>query len=112
MPTSERLFLCKVCFSALILVGVGFLAMGLLVRPNRPHFQLDAVLTPEELANDEERQATPTLLKKLARGNNNWIFWTVSGALVTAVSTFGQWMLFGIEKSNGSGADVNRDIAD
>ena len=39
-----------VCFLILLLVGIGFMSIGLLIEPNGHHLQLDVVLTEEELA--------------------------------------------------------------
>src|SRR5579883_173765 len=77
----------QTCFIVLIAVGLGFLFVGLLVKPIMPYIQLDRVLTPEELLDPNKRDATVALLKKAA--GNEWLFWTASGLVVTVTSGIG-----------------------
>jgi amino acid transporter len=85
----SREHICQICFGVLLLVGVGFLFVGLAVVPLLPHFQLDAVLSPGELANPDKRDATLSLLKKAA--GNQWLFWAAGGLVVTCTSAIGLW---------------------
>jgi hypothetical protein len=80
---------CLVCFTILFLTGGLFLLIGLIVVPARPHFQLDVVLTQEELADKTTRDATLSLLKRLNESSNEWRLWTLGGLLVTLTSAIG-----------------------
>lgn len=78
---------CRACFIVLLAAGLCFLFIGLLIEPFRPVFQLDAVLTPEELLDPRKRDATAALLRKAA--GNEWLFWTAGGLIVTVTSILG-----------------------
>jgi hypothetical protein len=75
------------CFTSLLVVGVGFTLVGLLVIPILPAFQLDAVLSEAELRDDKVREATMALLRRAV--GNGWILWTVAGLLVVMLSATG-----------------------
>ena len=77
-----------VCLSALLFIGLVISLTGLFVFPSLPYFQLDVVLSPDELADDATREATLALLKRASNGNQ-WALWTVAGLLVVAFSTLG-----------------------
>ncbi len=76
------------CLFALLFIGVVLSLIGLLVIPSLPYVQLDAVLSPDELADDAKREATLAMLKRL-NNNNQWAIWTVAGLLVVAFSAVG-----------------------
>lgn len=57
------------------------LAADVLV-PSLPHFQLDAVLTPQQLADVRTRDTTLALLKRAS--GNTWLLWFVAGLVVTS----------------------------
>ena len=77
-----------ICLFALLFIGVNISLTGLFVFPSLPYFQLDVVLSPEELADDATREATLALLKHPSNGNQ-WALWTVAGLLVVAFSALG-----------------------
>ena len=79
---------CTVCFGAVIVVGVGFVCSGLFVILTLPHFQLDVVLSPSELADPQIRDATLALLKKAYKGNE-WLMWTTAGAILSVIGCVG-----------------------
>ncbi len=83
--------ICQICLSVLLTLRVGLLFFGSLIVPILPHFQLDAVLTPEELADTRTRDAVLALLRK-ANGNQ-WLFWTGAGAVATCASLVGLWTI-------------------
>jgi hypothetical protein len=55
--------------------------------PALPHFQLDAVLTPQQLADVQTRDTTLALLKKAS--GNTWLLWFVAGLVVTTCAAIG-----------------------
>jgi hypothetical protein len=75
------------CFAVLLAVGVGLMLVGLVVVPLSPHFQLDAVLTPAELADEVKREATLGVLKRAS--GNQWLLWTGAGGVVVFFSAVG-----------------------
>ncbi len=85
--TTSRERTCRACLGVLLATGVFFLVVGLLVVPVLPHIQLDAVLSPGELADPAKRAATITLLQKAS--GNQWLLWTAGGLAVTVVSAVG-----------------------
>ena len=58
MASANRSALTRSCFTALLVVGIGFLLIGMFVVPYLPYFQLDAVLNKVELADEEKKLAT------------------------------------------------------
>jgi hypothetical protein len=86
---------CRICFGVLLAVGIGFLFVGLVVVPLLPHLQLDAVLTPWELADRQKRDATLVMLKRAA--GNQWLFWAAGGLVVTVTSVVGLRAALGSE---------------
>jgi hypothetical protein len=83
--------ICRICFGVLLALGLGLLAAGLAVVPILPHFQLDAVLTREELTDAPKRAAMLALLKN-ANGNL-WLFWAGAGLVAICASALGLWAL-------------------
>ncbi len=79
----------RFCFKALLVVGLVLLLFGLFVVPVSPQFQLDAVLSKAEFADQGKRQATLELLKRAS--GNQWLLWSVTGALVSSLSAIGLW---------------------
>ncbi|MCG8583362.1 MAG: hypothetical protein MI757_01450 [Pirellulales bacterium] len=75
------------CFIATILLGLAFVVIGILVITRLPIFQLDVVLSPEELKDDALRESTMAILKKAS--GNQWLFWTIGGAANVLVGTIG-----------------------
>jgi len=81
----------KLCFAAMLAVGVGFVAIGLVVIPVLPYFQLDRVLSPAELADESKSAATLALLEKAA--GNAWLLWSLGGLVVMVLSSVGLWAM-------------------
>ena len=79
--------ICTACFVAVIILGVGFVALGVLVIPVLPYFQLDVVLSPKELADPGVRNTTLTLLKRAT--GNQWLVWTTAGAVLCIIGAIG-----------------------
>ena len=63
------------------------MAAAVLLVPALPYFQLDAVLTPQQLADVQTRDATLALLKKAS--GNIWLLWFVAGLAVTSCAGIG-----------------------
>lgn len=87
MASANRSALTRLCFTALLVVGIGLLLVGMFVVPYLPYVQLDVVLNKVELADDEKKLATLALLKR-ANGNA-WLSWSVAGLLVAGLSAIG-----------------------
>jgi hypothetical protein len=85
--TTRKNNICTLCFLAVIILGLGFLALGVVVIPTLPYFQLDAVLSPEELADPQVQDATLSLLKKA--GGNQWLMWSVAGVMLCIIGGIG-----------------------
>lgn len=79
--------ICRLSLAACAAVGVCFMLVAVLLVPVLPHFQLDAVLTPQQLADVETRDATLALLKRAS--GNTWLFWFVAGLVVTGCAVVG-----------------------
>jgi hypothetical protein len=84
----ERRALSQLCFILVAMIGVGCILVGPALDVSRPDFQLDVVLTPEELRDDALRERT---LAELKRNNHrrDWPYWAVAGAILTAVGSIG-----------------------
>jgi hypothetical protein len=87
----RRSGVARACFAAVVFIGLSFVFNGLIIIPARPNFQLDAVLTPAELADATQRNATLAMLKRAA--GNDWLFWTGSGILIVAFAAVGLWAI-------------------
>ena len=77
----------QLCFIATILLGFGFLVLGFIIVPIRASFQLDAVLTPQEWADDAIRESTFALLKKAS--GNEWSLWVIGGGIQFLIGIVG-----------------------
>lgn len=55
--------------------------------PVLPYFQLDAVLTEDQLKDDTMRESTLAMLKKAS--GNQWVIWTLGGAAQLAIGVIG-----------------------
>lgn len=75
----------------MLAVGVGFVAIGLVVIPVLPYFQLERVLSPAELADKSKSAATLALLERAA--GNTWLFWSLGGLFVIVLSAVGLWAM-------------------
>jgi hypothetical protein len=84
-PFGERI--PTICLAAQLIVGLLMLVVGFLVMPYMPYFQLDRVLTPTALADDNKRTATLELLMKA--GGNQRLLWTIAGSTTVVLSVLG-----------------------
>ena len=84
MPAMQ---VCRASLAACLAVGIGFMLVAVLLVPALPHFQLDAVLTPQQLADIPTRDTTLALLQK-ANGNA-WLLWFVAGLAVASCAGTG-----------------------
>lgn len=75
------LHICRISLAVCGIIGMSFMLAALLFVPVIPLFQLDRVLTPEQLANPQTREATLALLKKA--GGNMWLVWFWAGFAIT-----------------------------
>lgn len=92
MNWAKRLSIACICFGLSLTAGAGLAVVGVFVIPALPYFTLDAILTPEELADDAKREATLSLLHRANR-NNGWLLWTAAGLFVGVLSAIGLWSL-------------------
>lgn len=65
------------------------LLIGLFVVPFRHIFQLDAVLTQEEMANQQIRDRTREILETVSQGGNEWLIWVIAGVVLLVLSVIG-----------------------
>ena len=74
-------------FVFLISLSLLLLLTGVVLEPALPYFQLDVVLSPKELQDDDVRHKTLEMLQK-ARGNLR-LLWISLGVVMTSLSGFG-----------------------
>jgi hypothetical protein len=74
-----------------IVIGIGSLiaAFGLFILPGEAHFQLDQVLSPEELRDEKIRDRTLEILKKASNGGRKGLVLAVPGLTLIAVGLIG-----------------------
>jgi len=82
----------RLLFGIQLALGILVLVEGLLIQPNSPHFQLDAVLTPEELRDDDIRTSTLEILERLNAVSNDQLAWTILGTAFAVTSAFGLYL--------------------
>jgi hypothetical protein len=61
--------------------------LAAVVVPALPHFQLDAVLTAQQLADVQTRDSTLALLKRAS--GDTWVLWFLAGLIMTASAGIG-----------------------
>ncbi len=76
-----------ISLSAQLVLGLLLIIYGLLIVPVIPHVQLDAVLTPEEFADDSRRESVLNLLRRANK--NAWVDWVAIGLLILFLSVLG-----------------------
>ncbi|MGL4463136.1 MAG: hypothetical protein ACRC1K_13390 [Planctomycetia bacterium] len=103
MSLSQRRIV-RAAFLIQLVVGVLMLLAGL-AAPLRPYFQLDVVLTPEQLADEGTRNTTQALLLKAS--GNEWLFWIGGGSIVVGASLVG---LTTTRVANSSAPCVNEGV--
>jgi hypothetical protein len=77
----------QACYTLAILLGMGCLVLGPVIKSSRPHFLLDHVLTPEQLRDQSLRERTLAQLKQ--NENLDWTLPSIGGLLLIAVGTVG-----------------------
>src|SRR5262245_33968520 len=68
----------QLCFLLVLLIGLGCILAGPALDATYPYFQLDGVLSREQLQDDALRERT---LEELKRNNRrrDWPFWLLAG---------------------------------
>lgn len=96
--------LSQLCFLLVLTIGLGCILAGPALDTTYPHFQLDVVLTPEELQDDALRERT---LEELKRNNRrrDWPFWLLVGVALVSVGGLG---LFATLSNVQSRSRINR----
>ena len=82
---------CRISLAVCFAMGALLMIIAVLLVPALPHFQLDRVLTFEELVDPATREATLTLLKK-AQGNS-YLALFLAGAIVAVAAGVGLFAL-------------------
>ena len=77
----------RACFAITLLIGLGCFLCALMVDDFGPYVMLDAVLTPDELADEQIRNRMLAILNK-AKGFTA-PYWFITGAVIVAVSIIG-----------------------
>lgn len=83
----QPIIICRTSLAACAAVGMCLMLIGVVLVPTLPHFQLDSVLTAEQLADAPTRDATLALLKR-ANGNL-WLLWFAAGLITTSCAVVG-----------------------
>lgn len=86
------------CFVGLLATGVCLIFLGAVFVPVLHHFQLDHVLTAQELADEGKRVEILALLKKANRGFISML--TVAGIAVAFLSCLGLRAAARLSRSN------------
>ena len=84
----EPRVLSQLCFILVLVIGLGCIVAGPALDTTYPYFQLDVVLTPEELQDDATRERTLEELKRNDR-RRDWLYWVVVGLSLVAVGGVG-----------------------
>src|SRR5262245_38204303 len=74
-----------------LLGGLWQVLVAVAIVPVLPLFQLDAVLTPDELHDAAIKEKTYDLLRRAS--GNQWLFWLVPGLIVSTASATGLWIV-------------------
>jgi hypothetical protein len=89
--SSNRKTVAKICLIGTLLTGLLCLACGATLDTMIPHFLLDVVLTPEELADGAVRDRTLSMLKQVKSGQAG--YWFLTGSALLILSAVGLWSL-------------------
>ena len=76
------------CFALAILVGLGLILLGPVLKHTRPYFMLDVVLSPEQLKDVALRERTLAQLKQDER--LDWTLPSIAGLMLIAVGGVGR----------------------
>ena len=77
----------RLCFTLVMLVGIGCLVVGPALDSLYPYQKLEVVLSPEELADRQVHDQTLAILKKGSR--QDWPFWVLLGASLIGIGLVG-----------------------
>jgi len=83
MSSPKRQSHARLCFTALLVVGIGFMLIGMFLAV-LPYTQLDHVLSPEEFTDKAKRAATLAMLKRA--GGITWLLWSLAGLVLAVLS--------------------------
>jgi hypothetical protein len=97
---------CRYCHVVVMVVGAGFLAIGLFVVPVLPYFQLDVVLSPTELRNQQVHDATLGMLK--AASGNQWLVWIAAGGLLVVTGVIGFFASQRLDSDQSTGESTSQ----
>jgi hypothetical protein len=85
-------------FATQFVLGLIFLVNGTVLYPARPAFQLDTVLTPEEMQDQDMKSVAQTVLKRLHERKSDRNFWIIAGIAVSMTSILGVLRSYWIEE--------------
>jgi hypothetical protein len=86
---SPRWHLQRMLFFIVIGIGSLIAAFGIFILPNEAHFQLDQVLSPEELRDEKMCNRTLEILKKASTGGRKGLVLIAPGLILIAVGLIG-----------------------
>ena len=69
MKPSKNRIVVVLCLVGTVLIGLGCFMLGATLDDVLPHFMLDVVLTPDELADKATRERTLSMLKQVKSGH-------------------------------------------
>jgi hypothetical protein len=93
MTASKRRWLAfsaRTMFAITLIGGLCQVFVALAIVPVRPVFQLDAVLSPDELKDQAIKDKTREMLERAA--GNEWLFWLAPGLLISSASLAGLYV--------------------
>jgi hypothetical protein len=79
----------RVLFAIVVCISGYLLAVGLFVLPMKVHFQLDVILSPEELRDEKTRVRTLEILEKASQGGKEGFFVAIPAAVMVVVGLIG-----------------------
>jgi hypothetical protein len=75
----------KPCLRTLLAIGIAMIFFMAPISCTIPYANIDAVLSPEELADNEKL----SIAQRFAEASNEWRLWVFVGVIITAVSSAG-----------------------
>lgn len=91
--SQRRLNALRCCFVITGAIGLLLIAKGMTEKSLRPSFQLDVVLTEEELQDEKLKEQTYAILEKLANISNPGGAMCLTGIAITTPSIVGLLLL-------------------
>jgi hypothetical protein len=89
----QRLNRLRCCCAITGALGLFLILMGATEKRMRPAFQLDVVLTDEQLQDEKVKEQTYAILEKLAERSSLGIIWVAFGIPIAAASVIGLLLL-------------------